>query len=386
MAEEVFTAGDDNSNPFSDESTADFARDDADDDVPGVEDEEVQEDLLVDDDESDESDDVSEVEDVDLPERQPAHEYLFDATLAAGKMPNQSMVRYDDGGWEYDEENPAPFDEAPDWMEELSFDVITTAGHEHMRIAYEYGFKTGGRLDNIDRLAVDGIPIHFIDMDWHNPEFDRLVEAAKKYEPEYIVGGDYTKHDPSHPDSNISLINERAEKLAQFSENVIVVPHGSNQVDHVPEWAVVGYSVPTTYGAAEGELIDYHGRDMHLLGGAPAKQMDMIREFGEDIVSIDGNAINKMANVANRYWSGHDWKFENPSLDVMGEPEDSDLYQSGAFPRSRDVAGSHLVDPDIVSNRNFEAYERSVMHWALQIRTRWENGWFNGESDNVLEF
>lgn len=372
--------------PFSNESTitVETPEDEETGGVSEVENEPDPDDLDDTEPESVESDAVS--DDVDLPERKEPHEYLFRATLAAGKMPNESMVRYENGWWEYDEENPAPFDEAPDWMEELSFDVITTAGHEHMRIAYEYGFKTGGRLDNIDRLAVDGIPIHFIDMDWHNPEFDRLVEAAKKYEPEYIVGGDYTKHDPSHPDSNISLINERAEILAQYSENVIVVPHGSNQVDHVPEWAVVGYSVPTTYGAAEGELIDYHGRDMHLLGGAPAKQMDMIREFGEDIISIDGNAINKMANVANRYWSGHDWKFENPTLDVSDEDRDSDLYQSAAFPRSREVAGSHLVDPDIVQNRNFEAYERSVMHWALQIRTRWENGWFDGTSDDVLDF
>jgi hypothetical protein len=370
------------SNPFSNEST--IARPTTDDEeTSGVS--EVDEDPDPDDvvDEEPESEVFN---DTDTPERQPAHQYLFDATLAAGKQANESMLRYGRGGWEYDEDNPAPFDLAPDWMEELPFDVITTAGHEHMRIAYEYGFKTGGRLDNIDRLAEDGIPIHFIDMDWHNPEFDRLVQACKKYEPEYVVGGDYTKHDPSHPDSNISLINERAEILNQYAENVQVVPHGSNQVEHVPDGMVVGYSVPTTYGAAEGELIDYHGRDIHLLGGAPAKQMDMIREFDGDIVSIDGNAINKMANVANRYWSGHDWKFENPTLDVMGEDPDSDFYQAAAFPKPRDVAGSHLVDPDIVQNRNFEAYERSVMHWAYQIRTRWQNGWFDGESDNVLEF
>ena len=369
------------SHPFSNEATivSEPVVDEADDDENEVEEQPDPGDPPT-------GNDESEVfNDTETPERQEPHEYLFRATLASGKQANESMLRYEREGWAYDEDNVAPFEEAPDWMEDLPFDVITTAGHEHMRIAYEYGFKTGGRLDNIDRLAEDGIPIHFIDMDWHNPEFERLVQACKKYEPEYVVGGDYTKHDPSHPDSNISTINERAEILNQYAENVQVVPHGSNQVEEVPEWAVVGYSVPTTYGAAEGELIDYHGRDMHLLGGAPAKQMDMIREFGGDIVSIDGNAINKMANVANRYWSGHDWKFENDTLDVSGLDPNSDLYQSAAFPKSRDVAGSHLVDPDIVENRNFEAYERSVMHWAYQLRTRWENGWFEDQGTNVLE-
>jgi hypothetical protein len=378
MGKEIMESNDENVTPFSDAKTTDFARDDADEDVPGVDEEQDPDDPLNKDDESDASDDV------DTPDRKEPHEYLFDATLAAGKMPNKSMVRYDEGEWEYSEDKPAPFDLAPDWMEVLPFDVITTAGHEHMRIAYQYGFKTGGRLDNIDRLAEDGIPIHFIDMDWHNPEFDRLVEACKKYKPEYVVGGDYTKHDPSHPDSNIAKINERADILDQYAENVQVVPHGSNQVEHVPEDMVVGYSVPTTYGAAEGELIDYHGRDIHLLGGAPAKQMKIIRDFDGDIVSIDGNAINKMANVANRYWSGHDWGYRTKNRDKKFTFKEGHKPNDGPFPR--DVAGSHLVDPDVTQNRNFEAYERSVMHWAYQIRTRWENGWFRDHAGDVLGF
>lgn len=392
MAEKVFEGGDDNTTPFDNTPTQDFARDDADDDVPGVDEEQDPDDPLND---EPESDDDTRVSDDDLPERQPAHQYHFDAILAAGKQANESMLRYERGGWEYDEENPAPFNKAPDWMEDLWFDVITTAGHEHMRIAYEYGFKTGGRLDNIDRLAEDGVPIHFIDMDWHNPEFERLVQACKKYEPEYVVGGDYTKHYPGHPDSNISTINERADILDQYAENVQVVPHGSSQVEHVPDGMVVGYSVPTTYGAAEGELIDYHGRDIHLLGGAPAKQMEMIREFGEDIVSIDGNAINKMANVANRYWSGHDWSTKVDAGDNLksgknrNDPKNRYYWSQKEESNERGVAGSHLVDPDIVENRNFEAYERSVLHWAYQVRTRWENGWFHKEVDHgtdVLDF
>jgi len=384
MAKEVLGSTGGNSNPFTDESTTDFPRNEADDDVLGVDDEEVAGDLLVEDEESNESDGETTKSDIEVPDRKDPHAYLFDATLAAGKQANESMLRYGRGGWDYDEENVAPFEMVPGWMEDLSFDVITTAGHEHMRIAYEYGFKTGGRLDNIDRLAEDGIPIHFIDMDWHNPEFERLVQACKRYEPEYVVGGDYTKHDPGHPDSNISTINERAEILNQYAKDVQVVPHGSNQVEHVPRWAVVGYSVPTTYGAAEGELIDYHGRDMHLLGGAPAKQMDMIREFGKDIVSIDGNAINKMANVANRYWSGHDWGFRTDNRDDKWDFKEGHKPEDGPFPR--DVAGSHLVDPDIVKNRNFEAYERSVLHWAYQLRARHENEWFDGESGNVMQY
>lgn len=307
-------------------------------------------------------------------------EHLFEAYRHSGKYPNRSLVRYqEEGEWPYDEDNPAPWDNEQSWMKDIWFDVITTAGHEHMRIAYEYGFKTGGRLDNIDRLVEDGIPIHFIDMDWHNPEFDRLVEACKKHNPEYVVGGDYTKHDPSHPDSNVEEINERAEILNQYAENVQVVPHGSNQVEHVPDWAVVGYSVPTTYGAAEGELIDYHGRDIHLLGGAPAKQMRMIREFGEDIVSIDGNAINKMANVANRYWTGGKWEYQT---DRQWRPDDPNPVPR---PVRRDVPGSELVDPDLTSNRNFEAYERSVLHWAYVMRERIGSGWFEDQGTNVLE-
>jgi len=374
-------------NPFSNEST--IARPTPDDeetgDVSDVDDAPDPDDLDGDEPESDAHNDETN-DDEELPEslvdnpEQRAAEHLFEAMRHSGKLANKSMLRYDDGAWEYDEENPASWDDSQSWMEDMWFDVITTAGHEHMRIAYEYGFKTGGRLDNIDRLAEDGIPIHFIDMDWHNPEFDRLVEACKKYEPEYVVGGDYTKHDPSHPDSNIELINERARTLDQYAENVQVVPHGSNQVQHVPDDMVVGYSVPTTYGAAEGELIDYHGRDIHLLGGAPAKQMRMIQEFGTDIVSIDGNAINKMANVANRYWTGAKWEWQD---ERAWYPDDPHPMPSMV---QRDVAGSELVDPDMTSNRNFEAYERSVMHWGYKMRERWESGWFEDQGTDVLDF
>lgn len=367
------------SNPFSSQPT--MTRDDPEDEETGVtsedEVEEVSDDVVEEEPESDDADLPDSL--VNNPEQRAA-EHLFEAYRHSGKIANKSILRYEEeDGWPYDEENPVSWDDSMSWMEDAWFDVITTAGHEHMRIAYEWGFKTGGRLDNIDRLAEDGIPIHFIDMDWHNPEFDRLVEACKKYEPEYVVGGDYTKHDPSHPDSNIELINERAEILDQYAENVQVVPHGSNQVEHVPKDMVVGYSVPTTYGAAEGELIDYHGRDIHLLGGAPAKQMRMIQEFGEDIVSIDGNAINKMANVANRYWTGGKWEYQ---CDRKWEP---DGPHPDPRPVRRDVAGSELVDPDLTTNRNFEAYERSVAHWGYVMRERISSGWFEDQGTNVLE-
>lgn len=336
------------SNPFSNAPTIPQRVSDDEQEQTTVSEEEEQEQVAQDVHEEELDNDESEAV-YEAPEKSDARVFAErQGAYLRGKVGNKSVVRHM-REWEYSEDNPAPYNRENTWLNDAWFDVITTAGHEHMRIAWEYGFKTGGRLDNIDRLAEDGIPIHFIDMDWHNPTFDKLLEAAKKYRPEYIVGGDY-----DNTSSNIDLINDRAEQLRPYSENVIVCPHATNQVQYVPEWAVVGYSIPTTYGATEASHIEYHGHKLHLLGGAPKKQMRFIREFGENIVSIDGNSINKMANVANRYWTG------------------SPPWAS-------------LVDPDVTVDRNFESYERSCLHWSMKMRERVSNGWFNDTGYNVLD-
>lgn len=210
------------------------------------------------------------------------------------------------------------------------FDVIATARPELTDISERYGYLTGSRLDNLPPYESKGIDVDFIDMNWKNPRPKELIAACRRHNPKYAVAGDYDESG-----SSVDTVNERSQILLDHADNVIVVPKRSGEVEKVPPNCIVGYSVPTEYGGTKANIDEYRGRDIHLLGGTPHKQITLTDRFGDDVVSIDGNSYLKAATIGNKYWTKDPprWKLVKWTKEdrVKLAYENSVLHTSYAF-------------------------------------------------------
>jgi hypothetical protein len=97
----------------------------------------------------------------------------------------------------------------------------------------------------------------FLDIDWKNYDYRRHLAAAKTHKPFLTVARDIESI------TQLSEIMNEAWHLAEFSENVVVVPKDPLLADRldlvIPARFLLGYSVPTRYGgtrvASEGQPI-----------------------------------------------------------------------------------------------------------------------------------
>jgi hypothetical protein len=179
-------------------------------------------------------------------------------------------------------------------------DLITSGRVDLTAYAGEKGYLRGARLDKADRYERCGVAVDFLDMDWNDPDPDKLIRAAKEHRPKYVVAGDYLRDE-----DNAERVNDRAQKLREYAENVIVVPKSPGDLSHVPEWCVVGYSVPTEYGGTDIPLREYRDitQPIHVLGGTPHRQFDIVgRLWLDSVCSVDGNSIHKAATIGAKAW------------------------------------------------------------------------------------
>lgn len=220
----------------------------------------------------------------------------------------------------------------------MEIDLITTALPDELwEFAGSNGFYVGGRLDSLKGLETRGIDVNFIDMHWEQVNETELIAACKRHSPEYAVAGDY-----SRDGLDIDAVNSLARQVEPYVNRVIVVPHGTGQVAEVPEFATVGLSVATSYASSDVPLIEYHGNDLHLMGGAPEKQMELYERYTDDVISADSNYVQKIAYKQNRWWSQTRDKFSG----------------------RKTVA----LDPLEQDNPNVESARRSLVHWSYAWR------------------
>ena len=138
----------------------------------------------------------------------------------------------------------------------------------------------------------------FLDIDWKNYDYSRHLAAAREYRPFLTVARDIEAV------SQLSEILDEAWQLAEFSENVVVVPKDPELAERldidIPVKFVLGYSVPTRYG---GTAISprFFRRPTHLLGGRPDVQRRLAGLM--PIVSFDCNRFTLDAGFGD-YFDG----------------------------------------------------------------------------------
>jgi GNAT superfamily N-acetyltransferase len=181
-------------------------------------------------------------------------------------------------------------------IERSTVDIITTGRPDLTKYAENYGWLVGSRIDEVGRYERAKRSVDFLDLHWENPDRDKLVAKCMQHQPRYVVAGDYDG-------DNYAEINEFADSLRQWVDNVVVVPHEPGEIERVPEWAVVGYSTPTGYAGTDAPVWEYYGRDVHILGGTINQIKVVVDSLRNDIMSIDTNTMHRDATQYGEYWS-----------------------------------------------------------------------------------
>lgn len=235
---------------------------------------------------------------------------------------------YDATGWEKIDQHSGKHRPLNEWKLDISgIDLITTGRPDLTEYAGSYGWIRGCRLDALQNYERANVPPGFLDIHWEEPDRDKLLVKTMQHQPKYVVAGDYDGN-------NYAEINDFAEQLTQYAENVIIVPHEPGEVEKVPECAIVGYSTPTSYAGTDAPIWEYTGKDVHILGGTMPQIKTVVNHLKNDIVSLDTNTMHRDATQFGEYWSpsGRQRKqVAHPGNTVREAYENSILNMTYAF-------------------------------------------------------
>lgn len=187
----------------------------------------------------------------------------------------------------------------------MAIDLIYCAGGNAglTQIAFEEGWLMGVRSDHWHFPY----KLSFIDIDYKKPNFEKHLARVAKERPKYATVPDLS--DKEVLESDIERAVRQAEQLRNYCEFVLVVPKLAGQVAMLPQDMAIGYSIPTSYGGAAYPIWELAGRQVHLLGGSPQKQLEAYRYISAiaTVLSADGNMAHKCAVQFLKYWQAGKW-------------------------------------------------------------------------------
>lgn len=161
------------------------------------------------------------------------------------------------------------------------------------RCAVDCGWLYGARLP----ATVYERP-HFADQDWKRPDRGAYMAALARHRPAVATVLDW-EHE-----GQLAEVLAWAEEAAQWVGRVVIIPKVVGGVPMIPHRVngadvVLGYSVPTSYGASPLPLWEFGRRPVHLLGGSPHRQMELAGYL--NVVSLDGGMAAQQAHRC-RFW------------------------------------------------------------------------------------
>jgi len=182
--------------------------------------------------------------------------------------------------------------------------------------ALALGFLPGFREDcTYQQSQFDDLecPVGMLDNDFQNPDLDRYVDRALEYEPDVGVIGD--AYDAAEAQVYVDTIRELQESLPETE--FIIVPKCRAAIEAIPDDIVLGYSrgYAETLAHEFSDPVDWRGRRVHILGGSPPKQLDVVEQLtqptltGEppaDIVGLDWNGLHRGAQFGE-FWTPDGW-------------------------------------------------------------------------------
>lgn len=136
-----------------------------------------------------------------------------------------------------------------------------------------------------------------IDNRWHDYDHAHHLDVVSRLNPIAATTRDIMTRDQCS-DAGVEFfpleaVLDMAEQVAEHCDEVLLIPK-HDVIDQLPETignarVVLGYSVPSSYGATPLAPAAFRGRPVHLLGGSWRRQQQLLHELGDDVVSIDTN-------------------------------------------------------------------------------------------------
>jgi hypothetical protein len=169
------------------------------------------------------------------------------------------------------------------------------------KIAVREGWLPAARYTNLrDVRRFDRVG--FLDIDWKNYQFRVHLNAVRATRPAMTVARDLVRM------SDLNRVVDEAEELRRYAGLVVVVPKAirlAERIDAIPTKFVLGFSVPTKYGATRLPVSAFRNRPVHLLGGRP----DVQRRLGDSlhVVSMDCNRFTLDAMFGD-YFDGETFR------------------------------------------------------------------------------
>jgi hypothetical protein len=175
--------------------------------------------------------------------------------------------------------------------------IYCRGGDKQYKDVTRFGWHYGIRSDTVAYSDV-----YFLDFDFEqrfNAAYWKKHEArAYELRPALTMIPDWFE-DISYDDL-LALHN----RLSSAGLQTMWTPKQHGVIDRIPEAAVIGISVPTTYAGFLPCPAAVRGRKLHLLGGHPDHQKYLIKRVYQQsqVASVDGNVLAREA-LRGKYWS-----------------------------------------------------------------------------------
>lgn len=145
-------------------------------------------------------------------------------------------------------------------------------------------------------------PVWMLDIHWQKYDWAEYLALVREYQPVMALAPDYER--PDQQDTLSSQIDD----LRPLVERVLVCPKFHGAVDHIPSDCVIALSVPApTYAGFLPDLRTLVNRKIHLLGGRPETQVELITKLnalGAQVLSVDGSYIAMKAGHGQSFREG----------------------------------------------------------------------------------
>lgn len=169
-------------------------------------------------------------------------------------------------------------------------------GKPTLKIAARFGWLPSARYTNLrDIRGFDRVGM--IDIDWAEYDFKKHLQAVKDTRPMVTVAQDLQHR------RNLARVLDQASELSLFCSRVAVVPKdpslAESLLEIVPSSFMLGYSVPTRYGATSIAPRCFGKRPVHLLGGRPDVQFQLSKTL--NVFSFDGNRFTLDAGYGDYF-------------------------------------------------------------------------------------
>lgn len=197
----------------------------------------------------------------------------------------------------------------PDASLTHDIDVFFNARPLFAKIATAMGWRAGtiSRVVNASYLqdvSLLNLEINFVDNEFKEYDHEQHLSAVKALAPKYATVRDIMSRSQCEAAKieffSFDEVMDMARSVQEYAQNVIVVPK-YDCINDIPADMMLGYSIPTSYGATPISIDRFRGRRVHLLGGSWKRQRNALGVLGKDVVSLDNNHLMNIGRFGQCY-------------------------------------------------------------------------------------